>query len=372
MKKLFTLVTLATLFCTFAQAQTESEKDYYPYSHWFVGLQGGAAMTLNGEYNNFKQITPTASFHIGWHPIKEFAIRAHANGIWSKSGIKYVSEPDGNYAYKYITADIDALINLVGIFGKKEWYPVNLYIVAGGGFTHMWDNKEAIDMFNAHTTATPMISPYEAPRNTFNARAGLLLDVSLSKHWSINLEADYNAWLMNTSGKFVIDNKQLTAQIGLAYKFGHKKKVKPEPIVESVPAPVPVAKKEEPKPAPVVKKEEPKPVPVAKEKVTKNVFYTIGKSVAKGEEAAKITAAADWMKAHPSAVATDVGYADKGTGSAAVNKKIAEKRAFGVADKLKKSGVSADRITVDSKGDTVQPFAENDKNRVAIITCEEK
>ncbi|MCF0166899.1 MAG: OmpA family protein [Bacteroidales bacterium] len=177
---------------------------------------------------------------------------------------------------------------------------------------------------------------------------------------------------MNTSNKFVVDTKQLTVQLGLVYKFGQKKKYIPEPVIEPEPKPAPVVKKEEPKPVPVVKKEEPKPVPVAKEKMTKNVFYTIGKTDAKGDEASKINAAADWMKAHPTAMATVVGYADKGTGTADVNKKIAEKRAVAVADKLKASGVSADRISVDSKGDTVQPFAENDENRVAIITCEEK
>lgn len=35
-----------------------------------------------------------------------------------------------------------------------------------------------------------------------------------------------------------------------------------------------------------------------------------------------------------------------------------------------KSGIDADRITTDSKGDTEQPFEENDKNRCVIITGE--
>ena len=35
-------------------------------------------------------------------------------------------------------------------------------------------------------------------------------------------------------------------------------------------------------------------------------------------------------------------------------------------------GVSASRITTDAKGDTVQPFAQNDQNRVVIAICEEK
>jgi hypothetical protein len=33
-------------------------------------------------------------------------------------------------------------------------------------------------------------------------------------------------------------------------------------------------------------------------------------------------------------------------------------------------GLDAARITTDSKGDTVQPFPENDKNRCVIVTGE--
>jgi hypothetical protein len=66
-----------------------------------------------------------------------------------------------------------------------------------------------------------------------------------------------------------------------------------------------------------------------------------------------------------------VGYADKGTGNAEVNKMYAERRATECKDALvKKYGCDAARISIDSKGDTVQPFAENDKNRCVIITGE--
>jgi len=33
-------------------------------------------------------------------------------------------------------------------------------------------------------------------------------------------------------------------------------------------------------------------------------------------------------------------------------------------------GIDASRISTDSKGDTVQPFEENDKNRCVIVTGE--
>ena len=42
-----------------------------------------------------------------------------------------------------------------------------------------------------------------------------------------------------------------------------------------------------------------------------------------------------------------------------------------VADILtKKYGIAASRIMVDSKGDTVQPYEQNDLNRVSICIAE--
>lgn len=362
------IIALVAGIVTTANAQTD--KDYEAYPHWFIGVQGGAAMTLNSRFDNTKQITPTGSFSIGWHPIQEVAIRLNANGIWSKSGIEYTNIDDDKYGYKYVTGDIDALINLVGIFGKKDYYPVNLYLVAGCGYNRMWDNKEAQEKAAVAPLASTFIYPDNDLRQSFNMRTGLLLDVSLGKHWSVNLEADYNYWANSKTQTFVIDHKQITAQLGLAYKFGYKKKhvePEPEPVAEPAPAPAP-----KPAPAPVVKKEEPKPAPKKLESMKENVFFTIGKSDAKGDEAAKIQKAAEWLKNHPSANATVTGYADKGTGTAKINKKLAEQRATKVADQLKKAGVNADRLYVDSKGDTVQPFANNDDNRVAIIVAEEK
>jgi outer membrane protein OmpA-like peptidoglycan-associated protein len=108
-------------------------------------------------------------------------------------------------------------------------------------------------------------------------------------------------------------------------------------------------------------------------KVDKVIFFEICQSdanAAQGTEAA-IKEAADLMKTSKDAVISVVGYADKGTGNPTLNKMYAQRRATDVADKLiNVHGLDASRIKTDSKGDTVQPFAENDKNRCVIITGE--
>ena len=77
---------------------------------------------------------------------------------------------------------------------------------------------------------------------------------------------------------------------------------------------------------------------------------------------------AEYMKANPNSRVSVTGYADKGTGNDRVNDRIAAKRAAAVVWMLEKRyGIPAERITEESKGARVQPFAENDKNRVSIM-----
>ena len=46
------------------------------------------------------------------------------------------------------------------------------------------------------------------------------------------------------------------------------------------------------------------------------------------------------------------------------------KHALAVEKALKAKGIAADRIMVDFKGDKVQPFSNNNENRVAICITE--
>ena len=65
-----------------------------------------------------------------------------------------------------------------------------------------------------------------------------------------------------------------------------------------------------------------------------------------------------------------VGYADKGTGNPKINMEYSKLRAEKAVKALKDAGIDGSLISMDYKGDTVQPFADNDKNRVVIITAQ--
>ncbi len=80
---------------------------------------------------------------------------------------------------------------------------------------------------------------------------------------------------------------------------------------------------------------------------------------------------AEYLKANSNAKVKIVAYADRQTGTPDYNWALSERRAKAVADALiNEYGIDSSRISVDWKGDTEQPYAENDWNRVAIFFAE--
>ena len=133
----------------------------------------------------------------------------------------------------------------------------------------------------------------------------------------------------------------------------------------------------EPATAPEPQKEEyveptpaPAPAPVKVEPIRRDVFFTINKTAVTAKEQPKVDDIVAYMNEHPEAKVTVTGYADAGTGNNRINDRLAAQRAATVVKALKAKGIDASRITSDSKGSRVQPFAENDKNRVSIMIAE--
>ena len=101
----------------------------------------------------------------------------------------------------------------------------------------------------------------------------------------------------------------------------------------------------------------------------KEVFYAIRMSD-NDLRGTTLREVAEFMKTHEDVNVSVVGYADKGTGTAEQNKMYAQRRAQQFKnDLVAVYGADGSRIKIDSKGDTVQPFAENDKNRCVIVDC---
>lgn len=100
------------------------------------------------------------------------------------------------------------------------------------------------------------------------------------------------------------------------------------------------------------------------------VNYLIGSSTISNREMINVENVAKLISAMPNQKFIITGYADKATGSAKRNAKLAQARAEAVYKALtQKYGVNADQLTVESKGG-VAPFLfnENQLSRAAIVT----
>ena len=361
-KNFFMTAALSMLMVGAVQAQ-DTRGALKSYS--IVEAQGGVQLTAT-DVKMDKLITPTAALSIGHFFSPVVGARLHVNAWESKSGF---SDIDKYYKWKYITPDLDLLVNLTNLFSKKSDNLLNVMLIGGVGLTYAWDNDELKDL---KMPANRIPLAWDDNRLSHNIRAGLRLETDVTKPFGVSLEVNANSKDDRFNSKTNdADDWQFTAMLGLSFRFGHR-------YSKPAPAPVPVVEEivEEPvavvAPAPVVVKQKVKKEVTREEpaKLHKEVFYAIRVS-ANETPSAIMEQVAQFIKENKNVKVNIVGYADKGTGNARVNKMYAAKR----ADQFKKDlvnrhGVDASIITTDSKGDTVQPFAENDKNRCVIIDAE--
>lgn len=344
MKKIFVIALTAVFTAMSANAQS-CDKDAKACSGkcftptWFVNAQGGIQLPNTPGMGDL--ISPVFGLNIGRNISPLVSARLGIEGWKSKVNNAYTgAEQD----FKYATGSFDAMLNLLNLIQCRQ-RALSLYAIGGVGVN--WSDMA--------TTNSSHFSP--------NLRLGAQLDWAVAKNVSLNLE--YRA--DNTNDQF---NGRLergthdwytSLMLGVSVRFGGKaKKVVPAAVIE--PATV-VEQKPEPKVITVVDTIYNKvPVTLHEEK-----FYSIRQSDAEAKNA-QMDRIADFMNAYPEANITIVGYADKGTGTPAINKKYAQKRADAFKSELvNKYNLDANRIITDSKGDTVQPFAENDKNRCVIV-----
>lgn len=101
------------------------------------------------------------------------------------------------------------------------------------------------------------------------------------------------------------------------------------------------------------------------------VFFRINSAVIDNNQEVSIYNTAEYLKANPNAKVKIVGYADRQTGTAEYNMKLSEKRARNVAKVLvDRYNISSNRVQVEWKGSSEQPYKENAWNRVAIFFAE--
>lgn len=384
-EKIFAMLFMALCVSLATDVQAEDDGlDYKPFPHMFVGLQGGIQTTLT-NYSQTDIITGTASASFGAMFTRALGVRLHVNGAWNKGGLllpereyerdfeknsegdyERDGERDYHYSYKYITANIDLMVNVLGFIPSLRHCPWSVYTIAGIGLNTAWNNDDASDINNS-LGANVLTDAWTGTKFSHNLRVGLMADYKISKHWSINIEADANSLSDRFNSKRSdCDDWQITAQIGVAYRFGYKKITYTEPVVVAS-----IEEYQEDRDADVVT-DAPVVQPKKLEQMQKDIFFKIGKTEVEAGERAKIEDVIAWLKSHPTAKVSVTGHADAGTGNPEKNARYARGRAENVAKIINEGGIDASRITVDSKGDTVMPYGDNEKSRVAIMIAEEQ
>lgn len=366
MKKITKYAAAVALLCgvsTAAMAQ-DNKEEFKPY--WFAGVQGGVQTTFT-NYNSLKLLTPQFALQFGRWFAPEFGARLHVMGYDQKGGIAegQFGLDKQTYKFKACTADIDFLFNMSNILcPQRSCKDFNWILLAGFGSNYSWDYDE----FKTLAYNNDFLSNHPAyhdqvcgtKHSTFNGRLGTAFEYDVTNSLSLNLElqANYKNDLYNlkTNDK---NDWQAAAFIGVTFKIGKAKKA-PAPVQEVEPV-------YETRVDTVWYDDTSYKTVETDASLRRDLHFDIRKNGPISQQT--VSEIVDFVKNNKDVKVTVTGYADKGTGNKRVNMKYSKKRAEALTDALVKAGVPAEIITTEWKGDTVQPFADNDANRATITVA---
>lgn len=385
-KKFFlgALVAMASVSVS-AQEQPQTVEEFNP--HWYIQGQVGGQYTL-GEIDFGKLLSPNAQIAGGYQFSPIFGARLAVNAWQSKGGSKLYGN-EYKWKWNYVAPTVDLTINLCNLFGGYKYDRLfNLGLFVGAGANFAWNNDEARDVRALILNGTDNVAPVlgntpeymeycpDWKHVRFVGQFGVTGDFRLSDAVSLGLELGCNL-LSDTYNSKKAGNTDwyFNGLVGIRYNFGetHKTKVlpQPEPVVVYRDRPERETAKVAPA-ATVAEKTAPvPPVQAKRETLRRDVFFLIRGSDISTTEQPKVDEVVAYMKKYPDAKVSVTGYADRGTGNPRINMKYSEARAKVVADYLKANGIDASRITVKAKGDTEQPFPDNNSlNRASICIAE--
>ena len=379
------LSSLLALGCTAASAQEAKTVNVFN-PHGYLQVQIGGQETL-GEIGFGDLLSPNVQVGYGYNFNKVVGARVSLNAWQSKAGQEFLGQTY-KWKWNYVAPMVDATFNLSNLFcGFNPNRLVNVGVFAGIGANIAWGNDEATtaqsNMKTAYTnlinsaygTTTPEANKvaksdpalsylWDGSKVRLTGRVGANVDFRVSERVSLGLEVSANTLNDHYNSKKAGNSDwYFNALVGAKFTLGKTYTTK------TIPAPKPVEKIieriiEKPAPAPAPKTETKQEA--VEENFRRDIFFPIGNSNIAKSQTTKIAEIVTFMKENPDAKITLTGYADKGTGSAAFNDKIAARRAQTVYNTLAAKGVAKNRMIKKSMGSRVQPFEENDMNRVTI------
>lgn len=388
MKKAILLAAMA-LSMVGASAQTTVAGSKFT-DNWSFTLKGGAVMSSksvadNGFWDNArgivgaelrKQITPV--FGLG------------VEGEWTINTSSWAGYRSGNwFDHQYV--GVFGAVNLMNAFAGYTGAPrlFELEVVGGTGWLHA---------YYPHTSGKD--------GNSWATKVGMNFNFNLgeSKAWTLALKPAY-LWNMNGNprpnilgyeARYDSNFGYLELEAGITYHFGnsngthHFTVVRPydQSEIDALNAQINALRGELEASgannaallAQIADLQAQLDAcnrrPPVVEKVVKDlnniryVFFNCGSAYVQPNQQPNIAMVADQLKENTNATVTVKGYASK-DGSAAFNRKLAERRAEAVKKELvKRYGIASDRVKAEGMG-IGDLFQENSWNRVSVCTVNE-
>ena len=371
-----------------ASAQEQKGTTEYVFNpHWYVQVQPVGAQYTLGEIDFKDLISYNVQAALGYNFSKAIGARLSVNAWQSKAGISNKDFGANNFyetwKWKYVAPSLDLTFNLSNMlagFNPNRVFTLSAFVGAGANIG--FDNDDAKNVKTAYwnhcmrgaetgaaalgyTADQNMEYLWDGTKVRFVGRAGLQGDFRISDKVSVGVEVNANTLSDRYNSKKAGNwdwyfNALAGVKINLGKTYTTRFIPAPEPEIRYVEK---VVEKIVEVPAKV---EEPKIEPIRRD-----IFFTINRYNIRPSEEQKVKDIVEYMQKYPKSKVVITGYADAGTGNDRINDRLGAQRADAVVKALKDTyGISADRITYDSKGARVQPFQENNKNRVTICIAE--
>lgn len=361
---------------------------------WTDNMYVGAGVGIMSVFNDgMNSPTFNINVQVGKNITPTWGVRGVLSGAWQS--LETQSSGYSNYCKTFGELNLDATLNLINLFGgynpdrKVDFYlfggpTLNLSRAVSGRVEFAGEDITA----GIGQTTTVELEPnaeyaYGGAKVRVGATVGLGLAYNINENWAVNLEA--RAGVTPSIFGMGSDCRKAEAtgrlNVGFAYTFGGKNftpataKVDQTAINDEVNKyraelaqaqtdlantknALANAQKE------TVTKEVIKEVQVAGPRA---IFFKLGSAQIDDYGKVNIQLAAKILKANPDKKYKIAGYADKATGSSAVNQKLSERRAQAVYDALIAEGVDENQIELVGFGGTDNMFGKDYLNRVVIM-----
>ncbi|MBF0577944.1 OmpA family protein [Dysgonomonas sp. GY617] len=339
------------------------------WDNWFVGAGAGASVYFGpgDQHADFlDRMTVNPSVFVGkwFNPYLGVRFRGQGGKIHTFSG----NEGQNMYSMTHVNATVDFMFNVTNYLGKyNENRFYNFIPTVGVGYDHRFEDKFKQRGFNGPTFNASLLNTFRITDklSAFAEVGGFIVERRFDRgpqgktHW--NGIATGTAGLILKVGKSGFEEavlmdtdllNDLNGQINKLRRENDDLRNRKPNCPPAVPCPEVAA-----------------PSAVSPDTYIPNVvFFRLNSANIDNNQEVSIYNTAQFLKSNPDAKIKIIGYADKLTGTAEYNLKLSERRARNVAKVLTdKYKISSDRIKIEWKGSSEQPYKENAWNRVAIF-----